>query len=464
MFKKSAITLITLLVYHTSTFVLAAEQIEFLPADEKSAADNISVLVTPGRKLDSIIYYDRLESELSINLLNDDFLPEASMDNIIEYFGYEGLTSEKLEELESNDLMPRDSVEFANLATLSENPLFENKLTLSDFQNNNVLVSRFFAPKIVDYSNSSAPFAPGWRKVVRLKSLAGSDAELNGMRHVYILFNYIEADVTKNPFAEKSKNNQVIIVPATKQLNKDSAFFLVFGQSPQYRIEFSLKGVAFDLPSVKIDEYFVPSSCAQCHGHDGRSGVESPLPPDLVFEHAIVNYLDTDQWHDAMALDFPQLNSSDHPVIFDGGGDVTSPKHVRAFEVIRALNDEALLQTESVDDGGFKTIAATKWRDNHLTNYGHVPQSERAVGTGSLLWQSNNAEDQELLTILNQNCFRCHGSIKYNVFDKREVFVRTNRIIGRTSLTAGTERHMPQGRVLDDKVIERIKELLLNGP
>ncbi|WP_306141493.1 hypothetical protein [Roseibium sp. MMSF_3412] len=423
--------------------------------------DDISIFVEPGTKEQAIEYYSRLETDLGFNILDDKLTPQADMDELLVFFGFSGLAAIDIEKISSFDLMPQSTSDFEKLVSLVVDPeKFKKNLTLDDFKSDNVLVSRFFAPKIVNYADANKPFSPGWRKLVRISALPGSTAEAKDLRHAYFLFNYIEADPDKNPFGEISKNNQVILTPQSKLDGKDSAYFMVFGKAPEYKVEFSLQGVAFDLPIVNTGDYFVPSACAQCHGHDKRGGAEGPRPPNLVYEHAIVNYLDTDQWHDAMLLDFPQLNPTDHPVVYDGGGDETSLNHARAFEVIKKINEEAFAQTASIDTNGFKAVAAKKWLDNHAVNIGHVDQENRALDMGSEIWLAGNSDDQEFLRILNQNCFRCHGSIRYNVFDKGSVLRNARNISFRIEQNPGTQFHMPQGRVLDGATIQSILDFL----
>ena len=53
-----------------------------------------------------------------------------------------------------------------------------------------------------------------------------------------------------------------------------------------------------------------------------------------------MNYLDTDQWHDAMGFDFPQLADKPWGVLFDGGRDVAVPEYHAAMDVMRKLTKE----------------------------------------------------------------------------------------------------------------------------
>jgi hypothetical protein len=55
-----------------------------------------------------------------------------------------------------------------------------------------------------------------------------------------------------------------------------------------------------------------------------------------------------------------------------------------------------------------------------------VPPYER--GFGSTLWDSTSDRQRRLLYYLNRYCYRCHSSIKYNVFDRANVEARSSTI------------------------------------
>ena len=80
-------------------------------------------------------------------------------------------------------------------------------------------------------------------------------------------------------------------------------------------------------------------------------------------------------------------------------------------------------------------------------------------------WNPKSAVDQELLTGLNRYCFRCHGTIKFNVFDKAQVFARRAVIANRLApipaqLKANPSFLMPPDRKLPDTERERLMRLL----
>ena len=360
--------------------------------------------------------------------------------------------------------MPRSQADYLALSKKVAQPsTFLSNLTLDSFQSERVLVSRFFAPKIVDYSGAP-PYTPGWRKLVRLTALLGSRADVNGAASVYILFNYVKADVNADPFKEnRSKNNQVIVIPKTFAAGKeDSAYFMVYLEGPAYQLGLALEGVAFDLPVLKIGAYFVPSSCAQCHGHDAGAGDRGPRPKDGIYRFARLNYLDTDQWTDAMRLDFSALLGTKNGVVFDGGTDHTAPAFAAAFAVVRSLNTGIQKQNASVDASDFKTKAVEKWLELHAKSDAPIPQENRSFG--NQLWNAApGSDDQQLLTLLSRYCFRCHSSIRYNVFDKEGVADLSGGIPIRLRLDPANKRFMPNGRILPtvdrDRLIELVERL-----
>lgn len=61
---------------------------------------------------------------------------------------------------------------------------------------------------------------------------------------------------------------------------------------------------------------------------------------------------------------------------------------------------------------------------------------------GPAMWNSANPVDAALLPKLNRYCFRCHGSVKFDIFDK-EMVLRF-----RTSMKAAL---FPRGKIADPR-------------
>lgn len=428
------------------------------------APSKIGTLVVQGSDINAEKYYLRISKTLGF------YSKAAGQDNldfvVQDYFGYAGLQVRDLELLASDILMPRNNSEFVTLAdSVTNKTEFTSNLTLLDFANDNVLVSRFLAPKIVDFTNSAAGhFTAGWRKLVRLQAKKGSKAEAAGIKFAHILFNY--ASDAKFPFAsldsstgelkDFSKNNQLILEPATyEQCVEDSIYWLVYGpQSDNYKTINALNA-AFDFPSFpNMDvtgpqDYFVPTACAQCHGHDSDRG--NPIPNangDNVFMFGKLNYLDTDQWYDSLYFDFPDVAVSDKDVLFDGGKAHNSQKYKAAEAVINRLNRDILKQNRIAERevDSFQVRAAQKWISLHNSGAGPFPIEERALSNQSgNVWDFDKFEDRELVRMLSRYCFRCHSSMYYNIFDKSALAKRKGAAIFLVE-----NGIMPQGRKLDD--------------
>jgi hypothetical protein len=396
--------------------------------------------------------------------------------------------------------MPRNIVEFSELSTLVSDPAaFNALLSLADFQNDKVLVSRFFAPKIATYYNDpnkspSDPIdpdniVPGWRKLIRLVPRSGSQAAIDGkISHAYILFNFKREDPNVDPFARnESLNNQVIIVPKNP-LEGDRIFFAVYEKKTAgYLIKLFLQA-DFDLPGHvgvgKDSQYFVPRSCAECHGHS-RVGqvtlIGQPVDPDTgdptenfstgIYKFAKPNYLDTDQWYDWKDFDYRGISGSLNDVVFDGGRDSSSSDYVRAFDVIRKLNtgiaSESLAAELDSKVPTFSTLGAQKWLELHQTTDFRRPYSIRSIGNSA--WDEKKPDEMQLLRLLNNHCFRCHSSLRYSVFDKDAVAERKVPIPDYLEAKIPDPNdpneslpgnYMPQGRVLSQNDKDEIKRLL----
>ncbi len=460
--------------------------------------------VQPGTEDEAKDYYERISKP---EVLNFPF-EGSSLDGLLAYMGYarpvegmagvfEGLVAKDLEAIASFSLMPRNDAEFAALkADVDNAQAFDALLDLADFQNDKVLVSRFFAPKIATYYDAENPFrpidpediVPGWRKLVRLTARSGSPAQQAGVLHMYLLFNVKQPDPEADPFAIRSANNQVILVP-TDQDSKDSAYFAVYGQGDGYPLsyflaaDFDLPGhVAVDVSGAENGKYFVPRACAECHGHSDFSGEQAMRgrPVDAsgnatddfttgVYRFAKPNYLDTDQWYDWMEFDFRGVATSLNDVLFDGGKDHGSLDYARAVDVVFRLNTSIRDQTFAAERTPgvktYSTLAAEKWLELHRRNDQRIPYSRRSIGATP--WDPRDRDEMRLLRLLNNHCFRCHSSVIYNVFDRDAVGVRKLQIAEFLNLKVNDAQQnplsgyrMPQGRVLRIEERDEILRLL----
>ena len=85
----------------------------------------------------------------------------------------------------------------------------------------------------------------------------------------------------------------------------------------------------------------------------------------------------------------------------------------------------------------FQTAASKNWVNRHATSVFHLQPIDRPIpaadATKNVVWTKGNPDDEKILPLLNQYCFRCHGSVKFNVFDKGSVtnLERASKILTR---------------------------------
>ncbi|HEY1954402.1 MAG TPA: hypothetical protein VGH28_02295 [Polyangiaceae bacterium] len=327
-------------------------------------------------------YYAAVSSVLKLG----DF---GTLDAVLGYLGFH-LTAKALQDTEPATLMS------------APNPV------------GSVLAARFFAPKITDVGQANSPAAAvGWRKLVRLRAASGSAAAANGVEAAFILFNFFAPIGAVNPFAgADSVNTQVMLV--SSRTDRAPIYWLDYAKtSDGAKISKELDAF-FDAGHTPDNAgkraYFVPCGCIACHG--GLQLDFAAKPPDPVWEpeKPLLNYLDTDHWFDRIAPgeDFAKLTA---PVIFDSGG----------FDVIRELNTEMRDQNQRVQPGSVQQRAASHWLDLHASSAQHVDNlALRALAPdgGATRWNAKDPNDMTALKRLNHYCFRCHGSVEFDVFDK----------------------------------------------
>jgi hypothetical protein len=196
----------------------------------------------------------------------------------------------------------------------------------------------------------------------------------------------------------------------------------------------------------------VPHGCVGCHGG------ENP-------EKALVNYLDTDHWFDRLDNDFGRVRLEGSFVLVDANtDDPNSPAFRAAFDVIRRFNAEAEAHTAITQPDAFHRQAALKWAEIHANSTDHFPPISRAVQSTNT-WDLKSPNDAETLGLLNRYCFRCHGTIKFNVFDKGAVKERRQQIKDRLNpspeqLRLNPRFLMPLDRTPDTNDIQRLLQIL----
>jgi len=401
--------------------------------------------IIPGNQTEAETYYNTIRPALV------DFpkatLAESSISDMLTYYGFPALVPGDLETLSSAVIMDFEQLRRA----VSNAPDFEPAYRDHPLQAGEILVTRFFAPKIINVRDPQVGGVPvggfGWRKVLRFRARAGSPARTAGLDFFYLLFNFTSNE-PKFPESTHAGQIQAILVPVypTQGRHRD-AYFLVYlslGDPNPGKVGFFLKAT-FDLAgAVPDDKYFVPRACGQCHG-TVRSDQKG----------AKVNYLDTDHWIDRTGDDFTKVKADD--VLVDGVP--------QAYTAIRQLNGEIEQQNAAVitspSDPKFALLAVRKWLELHKEGQpdanAHILPLRRglAENAGDAVWKEGESPDQELLPLLNQYCFRCHSSVRYHVFQKQAVIQRKDDLIDRI-----TTENMPQDRKLDADTKAKILKLL----
>lgn len=405
-------------------------------------------------------YYHLLSKELGFSTPENIF--ETKLEDVANYLGYAGITGADLQNLPSEVLMDPNKL----LTSCAPPDNCTNTLQHRDdvvaalgglpIRADDILVSRFFAPKIMNIKESEATRKLGWRKLVRIHSRPGSAAFAHHISSGIILFN-IFTEQNSTPFgpSDESVNTQVMLitelssVPAPNKKGPATLYWLDYDKlSSGGRLSLALHASfdANELPPASdgSQDYFVPDGCVACHGANSR--------------RSMVNYLDTDHWFDRLGNDFPALKTQGLPLLFDAKTNAASALSFQfAFDVIRRFNDEADAQARKAQPKHDEVLAAQRWLDIHAKNNEHVLIIDRAIGPNPR-WSVQNTNDTVVLDALNQYCFRCHGSVKFSVFNKQSVHDRRVILKQRIDRDAALGMKMPPDRELPDDV----RTLLLN--
>lgn len=374
------------------------------------------------------------------------FRASGTLDELLAFCGYAGLTAREVETLEPRELASRAA--------------------------GRVLAVRFFAPGIIDVSGVGGPARAkdlGWRKIVRLAVDPASAGGRKRLASMYLLFNVFQprSEIALDPFepctrtpARCSPSNQVILVPRDAQAGSDALFWLVFGsaavdggvRADHLTTTFDGGDQASGSGGNPVKPYYLPAACAQCHGGSAAQGR--------------LNYLDSDHWFDRTRPgdDFDDLAASPNGVLFDGGKDTTSARFEEAFATLAALNRHVRDQNAAVGGDGFGLRAVEHWLALHASNADFGDQVARALPPPSYdpsarQWQ-DTPEDRAVLRQLNRYCFRCHSSVAYHVFDREAVFDRRLSMARRLELGPLRPGGMPQDRALEPHVAQQLARQL----
>jgi hypothetical protein len=410
----------------------------------RAAAAPAVLRVIPGNQTEADAYYKAIRPALVG--FPQPTLAESSISDMLTYYGFPALPPGSLE-----DLAPAVIMDFEQLRKAISTPEFDAAYRDHPLQAGEILVTRFFAPKIINVRDPQVGGVPvvgfGWRKVLRFRSREGSLARAAGLDSFYLLFNFTSGSGTTFPEKIHAAQIQSILVPAYPSTGKHrDAYFLVYeslGSGTPGKVGLFLVAT-FDLAGVVPDDkYYVPRACGQCHGTevDDQKGAK-------------VNYLDTDHWIDRTGDDFKTVPVGN--VLVDGA---------QSYITFRQLNGEIEKQNDAVikQSGGpqFALLAVRKWLELHAEGQPdanqHVPPLRRGFSEkpGDAVWTQGASPDQDLLPIMNQYCFRCHSSVRYHVFQKQAVLALKSKIKARVK-----SGNMPQDRKLDQSQIDRILALV----
>jgi len=427
--------------------------------------------VPQGSPVKAQAYYKKVADVLEFRTSASIF--DSTLDDVLTYTGYAGLSARDLQRLASNVLMDSEALGKpcpASSAVQAGAPCgtapadlegFKRAFSIRPLRSDDILASRFFAPKIIDVSQPPERRPLGWRKLVRLRARDGSDAAKHGIDAAVILFNFF-TDPGVRPFgpSAESVNTQVMLISdqarfSAPDAEMDALYWLDYGRlSGGGKLSLQLDA-SFDAADLQAPggtkPYYVPDGCVACHG-------EHP-------QRALVNYLDTDHWFDRSANDFIRVQEEGLPVLVDAGtNDVTTVEFARAFDVIRRFNEEASRQAATAQPKAFHRAASETWLRLHEQDNHHFPPIERSAPSVTA-WNHNSETEKQLIDDLNRYCFRCHGTIKFNVFDKAALLDRRALIPDRLSptreqLRADPNFLMPPDRKLEPAERDRILRLI----
>ena len=402
-------------------------------------------------------YFQRVSRTLGFSTPSNIF--ETTLDEVANYLGYAGLTGADLQNTDPSDLMSPEKLFIPGV--LSNPTKLDLSLGVIPIRPDDILATRFFAPKIMDIKKPESERPTGWRKLVRIRAREGSQAREHKISSVIILFNFFSAPGA-TPFTpnDESINTQVMLVTELSSVGKrgtpesgdlEALYWLDYDRlSKGGRLSLALHA-SFDsneLPpsSDGSRDYFVPDGCIACHG------INSHRP--------MINYLDTDHWFDRLSNDFPGLKAQGLPLLFDAKtNDPNSMSYRIAMDAIRRLNMEADEQAANAQPKHDEVLAAKKWIELHKVDSSHIPPIRRAIGK-TPQWNPQSTNDVLVLESLNQFCYRCHGSVKFSVFNKQSVISRKAFLKERISPEAPIGVKMPPDRPLPEEVRKLLTELI----
>src|ERR1700722_8442805 len=476
------------LLFASGIGMLVCDRPMFAVPDDKKVVDSkphsfggafINPLIVTGSPGGTINYYYQIGPPLGLPLIIPDtsgkliLNPRFTIDQLNYFAGFSdskggGLLAVDLDRIAGSTLNDP-----AKLAGAVSNPAqFQAFFNPKNLIPGELLAASFFAPKICNVGpingtgSAAEPEKYGWRKVVLLRPRDGSRAKEKKVTGVWLLFNYFvpKESVSKPDLTLKgSFNTQAMLQFATVQItpsvdgsctSKDAAYWLDFeGKTNALtdNLNASFDSGQGDIGSDGNRKYYVPTACAVCHGGSRT--------------HASLNVLDTDHWFERVrkvaptGIDFPRMSdNTENGVLLDAGPDLTMPQFKTGCDVLRELNGEVLVQN-AMSGAIIQPVSTKHWVDKHAASDSPLKLADRSLGISP--WGPG---DSELLSYLDRYCYRCHSSIKYNIFDKNSVLHYRSEMISRLQLDwcdpNNYQRVMPQDRHLDPKITQRLIDLL----
>src|SRR5260370_18663097 len=139
------------------------------------------------------LYYKSLVTTLGFSAADTIF--KSTLDDVMVYMGYQGLSARDLQQLPSAALMNLEQLTSSCAAPTPcsgmENPtLPQQTLAVRPLRSGDILASRFFAPKIININDPPAVRQLGWRKLIRLRARPGSSASAPSIDAASILLNF----------------------------------------------------------------------------------------------------------------------------------------------------------------------------------------------------------------------------------------------------------------------------------
>jgi hypothetical protein len=419
---------------------------------------NLNTTIPSGSEAEARKYYQDLFAKIGFQVNDPPSAQAGPITTLVDVAAYLGYAAKP----PAQPLTAKEDLQDASPLALMDPVALGKRLGGLQLSAGDVLVARFFAPKISDVSQPSVKQA-GWRKLVRLRAQPASVATAHGIEYGIILFNFFAPIDQPDPFTgNDSVNTQTILVGAD---SGKSLYWIDFGKTSEgAKLSHELDAFfdAGHIPaSVAVQNggkaaYFVPCACISCHGGLRLDFTIAPPAPDNHFSSVLLDYLDTDHWQDRIAKgdDFEGLKA---PVLFDPG----------TFGVILLLNREIQRQNVASQPDSVLRRASEQWITGHLQQGAAAqPLFDRALqlSANSHVWNASDPIDAELLPELNRFCFRCHGSVRFDVLDKDMVLAlksKMNAALYPRDQIADPRAAMPPDRNLSPDDLKRLRDLIL---